>query len=342
MVMGLFKVTPAPAAPAHTAGSAGEMFYLFGKEFLKKMGDVAIAVVPILAVFFIFQFAKLRLPKSQIIRIIIGMIYTYLGLTLFLTGVEAGFLPLGQALGGKIASLSYGWILIPIGVAIGALIVLAEPAIHVLNKQVEEVTGGAISKKVMFVSLCVGVSAAVGLAMVRVWTGISIWWFIVPVYVISLILMFFVPSVFTGIAFDSGGVASGPMTATFLLPFAIGAASEIGGAGEYTFMNSFGLVAFVAMAPLITIQLLGLIFKLKTRRLSKQTIKAALDLGEKELAAEAVADGTGTDTAEPAVFEGSDFREGTDDGDPNEPVIFDDIHGQDAADAQNNENGEGE
>ncbi len=215
------------------------------------------AVAPILVVFFIFQFAKLKLPKSQIIRIIIGMIYTYLGLTLFLTGVEAGFLPLGQALGKQIASLSYGWILIPIGVAIGALIVLAEPAIHVLKKQVEEVTGGAISKRVMLVSLCIGVSVAVGLSMLRVYTGISMWWFIAPVYLISLILMFFVPPMFTGIAFDSGGVASGPMTATFLLPFAIGAAQGLGG---NVFTDAFGLVAFVAMAPLITIQLVGLIF----------------------------------------------------------------------------------
>jgi hypothetical protein len=279
IIMGLTKTVSIGGSEAAAAPeSAGAVFTAFGQGFLHNLGNVAIAVGPILAVFFLFQLINLRLPKSQIIRIIIGILYTYVGLTVFLTGVEVGFLPLGSLLGAQLASLEFNWILIPIGVAMGALIVLAEPAIHVLNKQVEEVTGGAISKKVMLVSLCIGVSAAVGLSMLRVVTGISIWWFLVPVYAVSLVLMFFVAPMFTGIAFDSGGVASGPMTATFLLPFAVGAAAD-----GRVFTDAFGLVAFVAMAPLITIQAVGLIFKLKTKRLSQSSLDQVLLLGAKEL-----------------------------------------------------------
>ena len=258
---------------------------LLASGLLHQMKEVALALAPVVAVFFFFQIVSLRLNKSQIVRIIIGIVYTYVGLTIFLTGVNVGFMPMGKQIGAAVASKSYRGVLIPLGMVMGCLIVLAEPAIHVLNKQVEEVTGGAISKKLMLVSLCSGVAVSVGLAMVRVLTGVSIWWFIAPVYGISLLLTFFVPPMFTGIAFDSGGVASGPMTATFLLPMAIGACAEVGG---NVFSDAFGLVAFVAMTPLITIQLVGLMFKLKTKHIDRIAVRLAesrarLHIGEQPL-----------------------------------------------------------
>ena len=245
---------------------------LLGAGFLHQMKEVAIALAPVVAVFFFFQIVSLHLNKSQIIRIVVGIVYTYVGLTVFLTGVNVGFMPMGEQIGAALASKSYRGILIPLGMVMGCLVVLAEPAIHVLNKQVEEVTGGAISKKLMLIALCSGIALSVGLAMLRVLTGISSWWFIAPVYGISILLTFFVPPIFTGIAFDSGGVASGPMTATFMLPMAIGACTAIGG-NVYT--DAFGLVAFVAMTPLITIQLVGLMFKLKTRHIDRKAVLIA-------------------------------------------------------------------
>lgn len=270
------------ASMPETITSFSQIGALLGAGLLHQMKEVALALAPVVAVFFFFQIVSLRLNKSQIIRIIIGIVYTYVGLTIFLTGVNVGFMPMGKLLGAAIASKPYRAVLIPLGMVMGCLIVLAEPAIHVLNKQVEEVTGGAISKRLMLVSLCSGVAVSVGLAMLRVLTGVSIWWFIAPVYGISLLLTFFVPPMFTGIAFDSGGVASGPMTATFLLPLAIGACSEVGG---NVFADAFGLVAFVAMTPLITIQLVGLMFKLKTKHIDSIAVRLAeirseIDIGK--------------------------------------------------------------
>jgi hypothetical protein len=171
-------------------------------------------------------------------------------------------MPAGQYIGQELAQLPFKWIIIPIGMIIGYFIVKAEPAVHVLNKQVEEITGGTISQKAMFRSLSLGVAIAVGLAMVRVLTGISILWFVLPGYGLALGLSFVVPRIFTAVAFDSGGVASGPMTATFLLPLAMGACTAVGG---NILTDAFGVVAMVAMTPLITIQLLGLSYKIKTR-----------------------------------------------------------------------------
>ena len=243
--------------------SFGAIMRQFGIGFPHYLKEVAIALAPILVVFFIFQFTAIHLPKGQIIRILVGIVYTYVGLSIFLTGVNIGFMPLGRLLGETIGARSYNWILIPIAMVIGALVIFAEPAVHVLNKQVEEVTGGSITARTMLVFLAVGVSLALGLSMVRVLTGISIWYILLPGYGIALLLAFFVPDVMTGIAFDSGGVASGPMTATFILPFAMGACEATGGS---VLTDAFGLVAFVALAPLITIQILGLIYKLKTRK----------------------------------------------------------------------------
>ena len=201
------------------------------------------------------------------LKIAVGILYTDLGLVLFLTGVNVGFMPAGSYLGRQIAGLPYNWILVPIGMLMGWFIVQAEPAVHVLNKQVEEITSGAIPGKAMSTSLSVGVAVSIGLAMVRVMTGVSIYAFLVPGYLAAIVMSFFVPRIFTAIAFDSGGVASGPMTATFLLPFAMGACEALGG---NVVTDAFGVVAMVAMTPLLTIQMLGLLYQSKLRRAEAQ------------------------------------------------------------------------
>jgi len=182
---------------------------------------------------------------------------------LFLTGVNVGFLPMGDYLGKQLAQLDYHWILIPLGMLMGYMVVAAEPAVHVLNEQVEQVTSGAISKSVMMKTLSIGVAISAGLAMTRVLTGLSIWYVLIPGYAIALILTFITDPIFTAIAFDSGGVASGPMTATFMLPLAMGACGALGGS---ILEDAFGLVAMVAMTPLIAIEALGLVYKIKTRK----------------------------------------------------------------------------
>lgn len=241
----------------------GEAIGVFINTFPHYFKEVAIALSPIVVAFIIFQIMFLKLPKSQLIKMAIGVIYTYIGLVIFLTGVNVGFLPTGSYIGNSLGALDNNWILIPIGMVMGFFIVAAEPAVHVLNKQVEDVTGGAISKRAMLISLSLGVAVSIGIAMVRVLSGISIWYFVVPGYAIALILTFYVTPIFTGIAFDSGGVASGPMTATFMLPFAMGAAEAAGG---NILTDAFGLVAMVAMTPLITIQILGVVYKIKMKR----------------------------------------------------------------------------
>lgn len=244
-----------------------DLWKLFAEEFPTYIKEIAISLLPIVIFYGIFQLISRDAHKRTLTKIIIGLFYTYIGLVLFLTGVNVGFMPAGNYLGQTMASLPYAWIIVPIGMIIGYFIVLAEPAVFVLTKQVEELTSGAISAKSMGLSLSIGVAASVGLALIRVLTGISILWFLVPGYLIALVLTFFVPKIFTAIAFDSGGVASGPMTATFLLPFAMGACEALGG---NIITDAFGIVAMVAMTPLITIQIMGVVFKIKESKLHKE------------------------------------------------------------------------
>ncbi len=255
-----------------------DLWKLFSVEFPHYIKEMAISIFPIVFFYGIFQLISRDINKRTLIKISIGLIYTYAGLVLFLTGVNVGFMPAGEFLGQTIAALPYRWIIIPIGMIIGYFIVMAEPAVFVLTKQVEEMTDGAISAGAMGTSLSIGVSLSVGLAMIRVLTGISILWFLVPGYFIALALTFFVPKIFTAIAFDSGGVASGPMTATFLLPFAMGACEIVGG---NIITDAFGIVAMVAMTPLITIQIMGFVFKFKENKrhkaLAAKTTVSALD-----------------------------------------------------------------
>ena len=244
------------------AGSenVGQLISYFTDAFPIYAREMGTAIAPIVLFFLIFQVTAIKLPISQLIKMGIGMLYTFAGLVLFLTGVNIGFLPAGAFIGQYVGDLPFNWILIPLGVIIGYFIVLAEPAVHVLINQIEDITGGAISKKIMLNSLSVSVAISVGLAMIRVYFGISIWWVLIPGYALALGLSFIVPKIFTAIAFDSGGTASGPMATTFLLPFAMGASAALGG---NILLDAFGTVAMVAMTPLFTIQIIGLIYKIK-------------------------------------------------------------------------------
>ena len=230
--------------------------------FPHYLREVSLALLPILLVFAIFQIFWLKLPVRRLLRMVSGIVYTLAGLCFFLAAVNVGFLPVGYALGGRLAALSANWVIIPLAMLMGFFIVRAEPAVHVLNEQVSEITDGVIGKRTMLYTLSLGVAASLGLAMTRLLTGLSIWYFVLPGYALALGMSFFVPRVFTAIAFDSGGVASGPMTATFLLPFALGAVEALGG---NPMADAFGLVAMVAMTPLIAIQALALIYAIRTR-----------------------------------------------------------------------------
>ena len=250
------------AADVPEAFNSVELGRLFLSEIPYYLKEIAGSLLPIVFFFGIFQLVSIQLHKKTLIKICVGLLYTYVGLVLFLTG-DVGFIPAGNYLGTVMASLPCPWILVPVGMVIGYFIVKAEPAVYVLMKQVEELTDGDISGKAMQISLSVGVAASVGLSMLRVLTGIPIMYFLIPGYAIALFLTLFVPKIFTAIAFDSGGVASGPMTATFLLPLAQGACTAVGGD---VVKDAFGVVAMVAMTPLITLQVLGLIYKIKSNK----------------------------------------------------------------------------
>lgn len=239
-----------------------EMFRAYVDALPEYFAETAKALAPIAVFLVLFQLITKRLKRRALLSMAVGLAYVYVGLALFLTGVNVGFMPVGSFLGGSIAGHTYNWILIPIAMVIGYFIVQAEPAVHVLNKQVEEITAGAIPAHAMNIALSVGVAVSLGMAMIRVLTGVSIMWFLIPGYTISLALSFVVPDIFTSVAFDSGGVASGPMTATFLLPFALGACEAVGG---NLVTDAFGVVAMVAMTPLVTIQLLGLSYQRKLK-----------------------------------------------------------------------------
>ena len=248
---------------AHEVITTQDVAKLFFNELSIYFEEVLIAVVPLFAMFLIFQFMTRRFKRRQIKQMMVGYLYTFVGLVLFLLGVNVGFIPVGYFIGNQIGASSIPWILIPLGMIIGYYVVKAEPAVHVLNKQVEDLTEGTIPQKAMQLCLSIGVAISLALAIIRVITGISILWFLIIGYAIALGLTFFVPKIFTGIAFDSGGVASGPMTSTFILPFVIGACEGFGG---NVLTDAFGVVAMVAMTPLIVIQIMGVFFNLKAAK----------------------------------------------------------------------------
>ena len=243
--------------------------------------EVATALGMIVVFFLICQVIFLKLPRKRMLKIGMGVVFTYIGLVLFLTGVNVGFMPIGYKLGYELAQLDKG-LLVVLGLIMGVLVVLAEPAIHVLNQQVEEVTGGYVSKKSMLLGLCVGVGASIALSMIRIIFDFSIVYYVIPGYFLSLALSLFVPPVYTAIAFDSGGVASGPMTSGFILPFATGVCVCLQGEAA-VLRDAFGVVAVVAMTPLITIQLLGFRAIVSEKIAEKRAMKKILGADDQQI-----------------------------------------------------------
>ena len=230
--------------------AAGHIF----ETLLHTSWEVLLALGLMVVFFFILQFVCLKLPKSKLIQIAIGLVYTFIGLVIFLSAVKIGFMPIGYKLGCELAD--YPILVTVFAFFIGMVVVLAEPAVHVLNKQVEDITEGSVSRKSMMIALCLGVGLSIGLSVLRIVLDFNVLYYLIPGYLISLGLSFFVPGLYTAIAFDSGGVASGPLTSSFILPFAVGVCFTLQGQDKIL-VDAFGIVAMVAMAPLITIQLLG-------------------------------------------------------------------------------------
>lgn len=269
LILGCFYNTQDAAYAGVTMFSVVTMrdvVFTFTNEIPHFLKEVSISLLPIILMSLGFQLLTHRYNKRQKIRITFGFLYTYIGLVLFLCGVNIGFAPVGTILGNSLAATSQKWLLVPIGMLIGYFIVKAEPAIQILNHQVQTITNGKISEHAMNSCLSIGVSVSVGLAMLRILIGLPIQYIIIPGYIISLVLSKLVPPIFVGIAFDSGGVASGPMTSTFLLPLCIGVCESLGG---NIMTDAFGVVALVALTPLIAIQVMGLVYKFKVNKAKK-------------------------------------------------------------------------
>ena len=294
-LIALCSIGPMLAVMALSLASKGDLSYTLpdysvdanlGANFGSALGGVALEVLialGLIVVFFvILQCTILKLPKQKIIQIAIGIVFTYVGLVVFLTSVTVGFMPIGFNLGQEIASYSKP-LLIVFAFVIGFVVVLAEPAVHVLNKQVEEITNGAVSKRSMLVALSIGVGLSIGLSVIRIIYGFSLLYYLIPGYLISLGLSFFVPKIYTAIAFDSGGVASGPLTSSFILPLAIGACSALWGDAGQVLNLAFGIVAMVAMTPLITIQLLGFRAITSAKVKEKIVMKRILDADDEQI-----------------------------------------------------------
>lgn len=236
------------------------LFHGFGATAM----EVFIALLPIVCIFLVLNFASLHLKKNITKRIMSGFLVTYVGLTFFMQGVHIAFVPVGEHLGSIIGAASCNWVLIPIGFVMGFLVAFAEPAVHVMIKQVEELTTGTIKATVMLMAISLGVATAVALSMLRLVYGISLWYFLVPGYIIVFILSRFVDNTFIAMAFDNGGVATGPMCSTFILSMSIAVAGAI--EGRDPLLDGFGIVALIALAPIITTMLLSFIYKRRSER----------------------------------------------------------------------------
>ncbi|OLS38042.1 hypothetical protein BTR22_05935 [Alkalihalophilus pseudofirmus] len=231
--------------------------------FTEVLVEVFFALLPLLVFFLVFQFFFLKLEKEKIINIGKGMVLSFFGLALFLQGVHVGFFPAGELMGEVLGGLSCSWILIPIGFVLGFVATFAEPAVRILNEQVEKVSGGYISERVMLYTLSIGVGVSIALSMLRILAGFSLWYYIIPGYLLAVVLLFLSSNTFSAIAFDSGGVATGPMTVTFILAIAVGVASVT--EGRDPLMDGFGMIALVALAPILSVLILGVLFERKGR-----------------------------------------------------------------------------
>lgn len=264
----------ADSAGESSHGLAGSGILVFLNLLPSIFKEVAAALAPLAGMAVLFQIFLLKMPPMQVVRMVRGFVMSFVGLILFLTGAQGGFMPAGEALGNVLGTASQTgtfWtaLLVVTGLVFGAIIVSAEPAVWVLTDQVESISGGTIKRKVMLGALSSGVAISIGISMLRVLFGFSLWYILIPGYSLALILSFICPKLFTGIAFDSGGVASGPMTSTFILSFTLGASASSGGNPA---VDAFGVIALVAMTPLIAIQVLGIIFKIKSGRAEKAKI----------------------------------------------------------------------
>ena len=265
MIMSVLSKTDKIAGSLAKEIPSASIIYPFIHELPIIAVEILIAILPILITFLLLQKISFKLPKKEIIRILVGILFTFGGLVLFLVGVNAGFMNAGSALGFSIASLDNKAYVVIVGFILGVVTILAEPAVYVLTHQIEEVTSGYVKRKVVMITLTIGVGIAVALSMIRILVPeLQLWQILLPGYLISIVMSYFVPKLFVGIAFDSGGVASGPMTATFILAYAQGAAESIEGAN--VLVDGFGIIAMVAMIPLIALQILGFIFKLKSKK----------------------------------------------------------------------------
>ena len=272
----IIKITDLSYTPETitTIENTREGLVRYASDFGHYAKEVAMALLPIVIFTVIFQFATRAFSKVQLIRVVVGVAYTFFGLVVFLTGANVGFMPTGNTIGISLAGIDGGFWLIPIGMLLGYFIVKAEPAVYVLNHQVEEMSAGAVSGKTTGLGLSIGVAAAIGLSALRIVTGISIMYILIPGYIIAFVLTFFVPKVFVGIAFDSGGVASGTMMSAFVLPLCIGACTTDSISGN-VMTEAFGCVAFVAMAPIIAIQVCGLVYSIKSKRRKRSFVSRA-------------------------------------------------------------------
>lgn len=250
-----------------TYANTKEIAEAFVQNLPNYFGEVVIALLPIIIFFIIYQLAVIKMSKRELFKVFIGCFYEFIGLTLFLLGANVGFLQIGSLIGMKLAEIGNDFLIIAIGALLGYFVVIAEPAVEVLNKQISDITDGAIPEKAMKKSLSIGVSIALVISMIRVLTGIPILYFLLPGYLIALILAFVGDDIFTAVAFDSGGVASGTMASAFLVPFAIGVSEGVGG---NVLSDAFGVIAMVAMAPIVAVQISGLIYKLKSKKLQKK------------------------------------------------------------------------
>ncbi|HNZ28078.1 MAG TPA: DUF1538 domain-containing protein [Spirochaetota bacterium] len=265
--------TSVPSEVAMVASDDQNSGLKYFSTITQTIKDVTISLSPVLVLIIAFQLFLLKLPPAQIRRVLTGIVYSWLGLILFFIGANTGFIPAGKAIGGEIGALSYSWILIPIGCILGSIVVCSEPAMWVLTEQVEEVSAGNIRKPVLLTSVALGVSIGVGASMWRVLSGFSVWYLIAPSFIIAMILSLVTPKLFSAIAFDSGSVATGPVSAAFILPITLGAAQTSGGNPA---LDAFGLIAMIAVAPPISIQILGIMFRRKELSIEKKRKEEAL------------------------------------------------------------------
>ena len=224
-----------------------------------------LTILPLLIIFLFFQKVYFKMSNRNVAKMVKGFIYAFIGLFLFLVGVNTGFMDVGGIIGYTLASYDNKSYIVVIAFILGFVTILAEPAVYVLTYQIENVTSGYVKRKAILLALSIGVGAAVALSMIRIIVpGIQLWHYLLPGYIISLSMMYFIPKLFVGIAFDAGGVATGPMTTTFILAFTQGAAEAIEGANILT--DGFGMIATVAMTPIITLQILGFIFGMNLKK----------------------------------------------------------------------------